>query len=848
MRRKQFVFWPGLHSFLKYVFLGIGIALFLSWGHGALGASDFAECSGNDARCLTEQGHKKLNMGQAEEARIIWEGAMEVYERIGNQEGVTGSRINQSLALQALGQYRRACKILLPAVKLDYRDSEVCKLPNETEESAEKELDFLKEALQKQKDSPVSATGLRVLGDVLRLIGNLKKSEVVLQESLEMAERLKSPSDISASGLSLGNTQRSLYSQARNLLYDSTEPLERSIDARKLPITKAKDALRSYEEAAKSNSKSAPVQAQLNRLSLLLELEEWLREESKGEKPDIAQKLSEIQSQIQPLVEELLDDQSLFAGLPPIPAIYARLNLAVSLGKLKQDDKLPKLPVAIQHAQVAVAQAKELGNQRAEAYALGILGNLYAGSNEPQLAQDCIEKALPLAESVQASDIVYELQYQLGRLYKDPARAVAAYEAAVNTLDAVRKDLLSVNADLQFSFRENVRPVYEDLLKLYLKDTSQDNLKKALALSGKLQLAELENFLQCGDIKLVPLDEAVAKLDSPPVIIQIVILNDSVEVIFKSEGKPLHYHRASLKEVTSAVRILQDLLQDTNLRNIKPSKLLPDAEKLYNLLIAPAESYLPPENGTLVFVLDSSLQNIPMALLHGGDRGYLVEKYSIAQLLGSRVREPKFLPWEQSKALIAGVSQARLGYRELNNVPNELQQIERSTAASQKLLNERFTRDNFQKAVTGSDYPIIHLATHGEFSSDPEKTVILAYDDKINVRQLDRLLRRRTQGSRDTIELLVLSACQTAKGDRRAGLGIAGVAVQAGARSTLASLWKVSDKSTALFMSRFYQELKAGKTKAEALRQAQLDFLKNHQKQYNHPYYWAPFILAGSWL
>jgi CHAT domain-containing protein len=845
MRRKQFVFWPGLHSFLKYVCLGIGIALFISWGHGALGASDFAECSGNDPRCLTQRGHDKLNMGQADEALSDWKQAMEVYERIGNQEGVAGSRINQSLALQALGKYRHACKILLPAVKLDYRDSEVCKLPNETEESAKKKLDFLEQALKKQEDSSVSATGLRVLGDVLRVIGNLDKSEVVLQESLKMAERLKSPSDISASWLSLGNTQRSLYSQARNL-YDSTDPLVRDNEVRNRAIEKAYEALYCYEEAAKSNSKSALVQAQLNRLSLLLELEHWLREASKGGNSEIANKLSEIQSQIQPLVEELLDDQSLFAGLPPIPAIYARLNLAVSLGKLKQDDKLPKLPVAIGHAQVAVAQAKELGNQRAEAYALGILGNLYAGSNEPQLAQDFTEKALPLAESVQASDIVYELQYQLGRLYKDPARAVEAYEAAVNSLDVVRKDLLSVNADLQFSFRENVRPVYEDLLKLYLKAPSQDNLKKALDLSGKLQLAELENFLQCGDIKLVPLDEAVAKLDSPPVFIQIVVLNDSVEVIFKSEGKPLHYHRASLKEVTSAVRILQDLLQDTNLRNIKPSKLLPDAEKLYNLLIAPAESYLPPENGTLVFVLDSSLQNIPMALLHGGDRGYLVEKYSIAQLLGSRVREPKFLPWEQSKALIAGVSQARLGYRELNNVPNELQQIERSTAASQKLLNERFTRENFQKAVTGSDYPIIHLATHGEFSSNPETTVILAYDGKINVRQLDRWLRSRTQGSRDTIELLVLSACQTAKGDRRAGLGIAGVAVQAGARSTLATLWQVSDQSTPLFMSRFYQELKAGKTKAEALRQAQLDFLKNHR--YDHPYFWAPFILAGSWL
>ncbi|HBL10917.1 MAG TPA: hypothetical protein DD379_05835, partial [Cyanobacteria bacterium UBA11162] len=137
-------------------------------------------------------------------------------------------------------------------------------------------------------------------------------------------------------------------------------------------------------------------------------------------------------------------------------------------------------------------------------------------------------------------------------------------------------------------------------------------------------------------------------------------------------------------------------------------------------------------------------------------------------------------------------------------------------------------------------------ATHGQFSSNPEQTFILTWDEKIKVKEFEDLLRFREQGSANPIELLVLSACQTAAGDKRAALGLAGVAVRSGARSTLATLWSVKDQSTAQLMSEFYQELSKGVRKAEALRTAQLNLLK--QPKYEHPFYWAPFVLVGNWL
>jgi CHAT domain-containing protein len=162
------------------------------------------------------------------------------------------------------------------------------------------------------------------------------------------------------------------------------------------------------------------------------------------------------------------------------------------------------------------------------------------------------------------------------------------------------------------------------------------------------------------------------------------------------------------------------------------------------------------------------------------------------------------------------------------------------------LLDENFKSTNLQKTINTQPFKVVHLATHGQFSSKAKDTFILANDKRINVRELDTLLKSREQKRTEPIELLVLSACETATGDNRAALGLAGVALRAGARSTLASLWPIGDNSTALFIQEFYSQLLKGKTTAEALRFAQLKLIES--SEYNRPMYWAPYILVGNWL
>lgn len=223
-----------------------------------------------------------------------------------------------------------------------------------------------------------------------------------------------------------------------------------------------------------------------------------------------------------------------------------------------------------------------------------------------------------------------------------------------------------------------------------------------------------------------------------------------------------------------------------------------------------------------------------------------MEKYASALTPGLQLLPPKALEKQQINVLIAGLSEARLGFSPLDNVAMELNQI-KSEVSGTELLNNKFTSTTLQEEISSNPFSVVHLATHGQFSSQAAQTFILASDKRINVNDLSNLLQSRDTSTQNAIELLVLSACETATGDKRAALGLAGVAVRAGARSTLATLWSVQDQSTALFMTNFYAQFSSAHiSKAEAVRQAQLALMKH--PLYDYPFHWSSYVLVGNWL
>jgi CHAT domain-containing protein len=166
--------------------------------------------------------------------------------------------------------------------------------------------------------------------------------------------------------------------------------------------------------------------------------------------------------------------------------------------------------------------------------------------------------------------------------------------------------------------------------------------------------------------------------------------------------------------------------------------------------------------------------------------------------------------------------------------------------SSEILLDEAFIRPHIQEELDEVPYSVVHVASHAQFSSDPQKTFILTYDGKLGLDSLEQLINP-TSFRDQPVELITLSACETAAGDDRAALGLAGVAVKAGARSALATLWRVDDAAAARLVAEFYKQLNDRRlSKAKALQRAQQLLLE--EGDFEHPYYWAPYLIIGSWL
>ena len=364
--------------------------------------------------------------------------------------------------------------------------------------------------------------------------------------------------------------------------------------------------------------------------------------------------------------------------------------------------------------------------------------------------------------------------------------------------------------------------------------------KQAIDVFEKLHIAELKNFFGDGCLESKTVEEIN---DEQAVVIYPIILPDQLAIIASLPGEKLEYYHVNIPESELEKTIIQTRNSLHPLASKQKRQQL--TKQIHSWLIEPFQQSLNNQKiKTLVFVLDGVMRNFPMASLYDGEK-YLIEKYSIA-LVPVRVDLVDPQPWQKQKldVLVGGLSESRQGFSALPGVKLEIEEIA-SQVESKILLNQSFTAENLENIIKKNPFPVVHLATHGQFSSKQEDTFILAWNKTINIKELENLVK--TRNNEEAIELLILSACQTASGDKRAALGLAGLAMRSGARSVVATLWSVSDQSTAALMVNFYQQLqKSGISKSEALRQAQLQLLQS--SEYKDPYYWSPFVLIGNWF
>lgn len=503
--------------------------------------------------------------------------------------------------------------------------------------------------------------------------------------------------------------------------------------------------------------------------------------------------------------------------------------------------------------EAAALVATSLGDPRVQSYAWGYLGTLLEKERRYEAALDFTRRAAFAAQKGNVPESSYRWQWQTARLLKASGKedeALAAYNRAVAILTPIRYEYSVGYQGRHHSFRDSVAPLFAELEDTLLRraalaqtpDQTQQLLVQVRDTVEASRIAELQDYFR---------DDCVAEararrgasdpLPRNTAVLYPIMLADRLELLVNMAGSLKRYSvPVPAKELTQEVDLFRDAIQARGSKDyLRPAK------NLYEWLMAPLQQDFRAIGVTTVVVVpDGPLRTIPMAALHDG-REFLVNQYAVAVTPSMNLTDTRALDRGTINLLVMGLTESVLKFPALPNVASEVQAI-RTLYGGHLLMDNQFIAPSVEREMKETGVEIVHIASHGAVDEDVNDSFVLAYDQKITMDRLSQLVGLR-QYRENPLELLTLSACQTGVGDDRAALGLAGVAIKAGARSALASLWFIDDQATSSLIAEFYRQLKnANVTKAVSLQRAQLKSMS--EPGHEHPSFWAPFLLISNWM
>lgn len=544
--------------------------------------------------------------------------------------------------------------------------------------------------------------------------------------------------------------------------------------------------------------------------------------------------------------EELTALQATVTAVSTLPASANKDILAIKLARLLVN--LPTQASAAEHLLASAAlSCRQRDDQGLLSYALGYQGLLAERQGHDPEALELTAQAAFAAQQADAPESLYRWEWQTANInqrQQQPEAALAAYRRAVFNLQSVRPDIGTGD-----TFREKVAPLFVDFSDLLLRQARNQTdpqksgqiLTEVRNLLEQLKAAELQDYFQdrcVADFKTKNI--GLEQINPRTAVLYPVLLADRTELLVGfSDGLRQYVVPIGKQQLTDEVHDFRRMLEKrTTFQYLRPAK------QLYQWLIQPILADLHQHQiDTLVLVPDGALRNIPLAALYD-QQHYLIQEFAIATTPGLALTDPHPLPEHQIQVLLTGLTGAVQQFSALPDVAQELDNIA-SQFGGTILKDQDFSLAAMERAMQDHPYRIVHIASHGQFDQNPRNTFLLTYDSKLTMNLLERYISKG-KFRQEPVELLSLSACQTAVGDDRAALGLAGVAVKAGARSALASLWFINDQAASQLVSNFYRLLNQHVSKAEALQQAQLELMAD--PRYRHPSYWAPFLIIGNWL
>ena len=590
-------------------------------------------------------------------------------------------------------------------------------------------------------------------------------------------------------------------------------------------------------------------------------------------------------------------------GTAPVAGAY-RLHL----GQLASGFGASGLEVAYTQLEASRAWAVAHRDVHLQLEALDALAQLYEDQKRSadalQLTQQALALAAPL-DAGHAADLLISLEWRQARLLaaqglKEPA--TAAYQRAIALVDAAKQDIPIEYEDGQSSYERTFKPLYLGYVDLLLKGVTPQNQSQQLravvdAIEASRQ-AELQDFL--GDRCSVEAVQGTAAVELSPgtAVLYPVVFADHVALIVQTaQGYSLSGSAVKGEDVRIAVGILAEGLRYGIDSYKEPSR------QLYDWLVRPIAGQLALQNiHNLVVVPDGALRLVPFSVLHDGAR-YLIEQYAVSSVTGMSMTNQSAPLTRDVSALVAGVSLPGDVIDKLDDAmealiaqPSPTQMASHGLAFSGEvrairallpaeplvpgasrsanrgaelrsqlslpgvkeevsalskilqgkvLLDQQFTAHAFKDQAETGAYRIVHVASHGIFGGSADTSFLLAYDELLTMGNLQTLLKSDPFQKRP-IELLSLSACETAEGNARAPLGISGAAIKARAKSVMGTLWPVNDLAAKGMMVKTYEGIaRQGLSKTDALQKAQVAMLQSTDMA--HPFYWGPFVLIGNW-
>ncbi len=870
------------------VVLGLSVWVSVSWGAVAL------EAQIPDADQKLTEGWRAYQQGDYEMGIGHWKEAQALYRQSQRTDGQIDALRSQSIALRAMGSYSIALDRLQQAIGLAREMDDQFRLM-----ALYEDLAVLLTLTRDFAGSSANSIKIRTIGESEGYpidTGVPPDAEFFLNESLAMAQALGDRRAEASIYNNLGNylstkayfkrAQESYLIAAQLALEEHNAPLQAQalMNATMATINATGPDHRGDNETAAGQTASIPPLPQADPAAGRLETAAALVEQTLG----AVSQLEATHDKVFLLVavgraQDLLSERSAGSGDGWIQASFDTYRSALTL-------------------------AGQLLDRRGACYALEGLAGLYEQVGRYDEALQAANKAAAIAQQSSMVTTLYRLQWQQGRLLRHqnrPQQAISAYRRAVRNLSLIQPQA-TFGLGNQFpgpetttSFHKEAGPVLFQYADLLLERTdslapdspeAQSLMREAIYTLERLKTAELADYFQDQCIAQVP-EEEIQALARDTAVIYHVPLDNRTEILVDLPVGPgpvpppepsqggsngqVHPGYMGVNEAAGphtgirsrlfkfTVPVGRDQLKETvdrfryDLGDLTSNRHLSHANDLYDWLIAPIEALLQQHQiEVLVFVPDGPLRSVPMAALYDGQQ-FLVERYATAVTPGLTLTNPKTLEEIKLRLLICGLT-GQDGDQRLPHVPIEIEKLEQCFENPVVLTDERFTMQQIEDQVRKTPFSIVHIASHGKFGGyddqgQPVRAYLLVYhsgqeDGKMTLTDLERLInmaRYRDQ----PIELLTLSACETAMGDDRAALGLAGIAVKAGARSALATLWSVADESTAQLMAEFYRQIRnrPDLSKAKALQQAQLSLMKNQEYAYDDPYFWSPFLVIGNW-